>query len=218
MAVLGFAGDFQYLFVHGNALQTSNHLLHSAFKISAVWGYCMLALNAALTGAIIGKILHAARRVAQQSSCEYNGQQYMLIVEAVIESALVNFLGILLYEIATFAPTGNVEVTFGVGYVFFCILPIFFGISQCLITVRLCLLEKHPSRTPSARRIPIGRTLESSISGRSLRTLPDDLEIPRITFAVHGHEYCRYGLCVAKNTDNMLPCPMAFDDPKRGPF
>ena len=46
-----------YLLSHGDTPQTYNRFLQLALKIAVVWGYCMLAINAVLTGAILGKIM-----------------------------------------------------------------------------------------------------------------------------------------------------------------
>jgi hypothetical protein len=140
--VLGFSGDIQFLLSHGDLM--TNHFVHVALKITVAWGYCMLVINAVLTGGIAGKIMCVSlatvspldllyfvslrhlyktltvfhrRLVARNatSTSSLSGSlrvSYKVVVEAIIESALINLVGILLYEIATVAPTGKVEVNF----------------------------------------------------------------------------------------------------------
>lgn len=69
--------------------------------------------------------------------------RYAVVIEAIVESALVTWIGFLLYEIAAFAPTGHVAVSpclseyrfmaltvlqneMNVGYVLVCMTPAYF--------------------------------------------------------------------------------------------
>lgn len=47
----------------------------------------------------------------------YIYQGYLTALEAIVESALVTWVGLLLYEIATFAPTGGITVGISVTFV-----------------------------------------------------------------------------------------------------
>jgi hypothetical protein len=67
--VLGFAGDIQYLLSH--SATPSDHFIHVALKIAVVWGYCMLAINTVLTGAIAGKIMCVLVSLASALSCSF---------------------------------------------------------------------------------------------------------------------------------------------------
>jgi hypothetical protein len=62
---------------------------------------------------------YVARNVANTPSSGSMRLPYKVIVEAIIESALINLVGILLYEIATIAPTGLIEVNFLIYLIFF---------------------------------------------------------------------------------------------------
>ncbi|KAI0705826.1 hypothetical protein BC835DRAFT_1409892 [Cytidiella melzeri] len=214
-AILGFSGDIQYLLSEGDGGQIFNNHLQVAFKTTAAWGYCMLAINAVLTAAIIGKIIYVALKMSKLHSDAGSRIPYHAIVEAIVESAFINFLGILLYEIATFAPTGNVETDFGVGYVFFCILPMFFGISQCLITVRLCLFQDtSPELTlPTTSKLVFAHSQSSSIATRSSRTRSSSssqgIELPQIPLTSQFHEECPFSACVAKSIEENLACRVA---------
>ncbi|KAI9428493.1 hypothetical protein H4582DRAFT_690222 [Lactarius indigo] len=64
-------------------------------------------------------------------------------IRAMIESAFVTWLGILILEITSLAPTGHVTTALDVGYVMLDIIPIFFGISQSLIIARLGLTRER---------------------------------------------------------------------------
>lgn len=89
----------------------------------------MLGLNALLTGGIIGRILCVscyqylpatiidlaslsliAHRVRAPKALQEHRLPYAVVIEAIIESALVNCVGLLLYELSTIAPTGRIEV------------------------------------------------------------------------------------------------------------
>jgi len=73
-------------------------------------------------------------------------RKYDNAFRAVIESALVTWVGILIYEITLLAPMGHITTKLNVGYVMLQIIPIFFGISQSLIVARVGLArEKRTS-------------------------------------------------------------------------
>ncbi|KAI0818939.1 hypothetical protein BC629DRAFT_687834 [Irpex lacteus] len=139
-ALLGFSGDFQHLsFYHSTWLYTVMFKLY-AFKINAAWGWFTFGINTVLSGAIIGKIIYISRSTSKQNAAKpYSGSRYNTALAAVTESAFVTWIGLLLYEIASLAPTGHITSAWNVGYVMICIIPIFFGISQCLIVARLGL-------------------------------------------------------------------------------
>ncbi|KAI0342523.1 hypothetical protein BDW22DRAFT_207940 [Trametopsis cervina] len=137
-ALVGLTGDFQNFSFYRNAALYNGRLEIIAFKINVAWAWCTFATNTIMTTAIIGKILHASNQAKRTivSSFPYN-----LLMEAIIESALVTWVGLLLYEISSTAPThGRITTDLNIGYVIACILPIFFGISQALITVRFGLV------------------------------------------------------------------------------
>ncbi|KAF7796697.1 hypothetical protein EIP86_007880 [Pleurotus ostreatoroseus] len=102
-------------------------------------------------------------RVARSSkamSYSHKKMPYASALEAIVESALVTWVGLLFYEVTALAPEGHYTNDLNVGTVASCMLPFFFvslsrcvspvaqtqvhfrpqGISQCLITVRLSLL------------------------------------------------------------------------------
>ncbi|KAI0690066.1 hypothetical protein BC835DRAFT_1548651 [Cytidiella melzeri] len=139
--LLGFSGNVPYLLAASSESNTSFSADMSSigFTITAAWGWCTFAINTALTGGIIGRILHASRNARRNGAvklCDEN-HSHNTAIALIVESGLVTWIGLLLYEIATFAPTGGITTAGNVGFVMICIIPIFFGISQCLITARL---------------------------------------------------------------------------------
>ncbi|KAI0690063.1 hypothetical protein BC835DRAFT_206872 [Cytidiella melzeri] len=136
-ALLGLSGDCLYLsFYH----DTANYNSITGFTIIAAWGWFTFAINTVLTGAIIGRILYMARNARMNGAVRLCGESpHNTVIALIAESGLVTWIGLVLYEITTFAPTGGVTTALNVGFVMICIIPIFFGISQCLLTVRLGL-------------------------------------------------------------------------------
>ncbi|KAI0093963.1 hypothetical protein BDY19DRAFT_989487 [Irpex rosettiformis] len=137
-ALLGMSGDFQHMwFYHNTWLYTIGFKLRT-LKINMAWGWFTFSINTILTGGIVGKIVHASRSADRLNIAHpYGGNPYRVALAAVIESALVIWVGLLLYEIAELAPTGYITTAWNIGYVMICIIPIFFGISQSLIIVHL---------------------------------------------------------------------------------
>ncbi|KAF8506608.1 hypothetical protein F5888DRAFT_1643797 [Russula emetica] len=71
-----------------------------------------------------------------------NSSKYATAIRAVIESAVVTWIGIVLCEIGLLAPTGHITADQNMGTVILNIVPDFFGISQCLITAQLGLARE----------------------------------------------------------------------------
>ncbi|KAI0791543.1 hypothetical protein BC629DRAFT_1593144 [Irpex lacteus] len=135
-AILGLIGNFMNFALYSDAQLYHDKLETVSFTISAAWGWCMFGTNTIMTGAIIGKILYVSRSSSNGALMPHYG----VLIEAITESAAVTWVGLLFYEIATTAPThGKITDELNIGYVLICILPLFFGISNCLITVRLGL-------------------------------------------------------------------------------
>jgi len=196
-ALLGFSGDFQYLFSYRGSTNDFNSLLQVAFRITSIWGWCMLGLNTVLTGAIIGKIILTARKVNKYGAAQDHRLPYLVVVEAIIESAAVNHFSILLYELATVAPTGHVATGFDVGYVFFCILPVFFGISQCLITVRLCVINNQTTGSRSPSKLIFARSqLRSSSDNIGASSEHSDILLPPLALVHASHGDCSMAGCM----------------------
>ncbi|KAI0693737.1 hypothetical protein BC835DRAFT_1060203 [Cytidiella melzeri] len=133
-AVLGLIADFINFSYYSTPALYLSHLDSVSFKLSAVWGWCMFATNTVMTGAIIGRIVYVSRMSRSPSVTQYG-----VLLEAITESAAVTWVGLLFYEIASTAPTHGITTKMNIGYVMICVLPVFFGISHCLITVRLGL-------------------------------------------------------------------------------
>ncbi|EKM56632.1 uncharacterized protein PHACADRAFT_172292 [Phanerochaete carnosa HHB-10118-sp] len=166
-AMLGFAADC-LIFGASRGPQYAERFEKLQLQLDAVWGWAMLVINSVLTGLIIWRITHSSRLS--------RGQPYATVIEAIIESALVTWFGLLVYGISTVAPTGHITTHLDVGFVMVCILPIFFGISQCLITTRLALAGQS-----STVRQPI-------VSGYSsrLRTRNSSLAVREIAVEMHS--------------------------------
>ncbi|KAI0089410.1 hypothetical protein BDY19DRAFT_102283 [Irpex rosettiformis] len=135
--LFGVTEDCLFLsFYHGSSAYYARMELYS-FKMNIAWGWATFAINSIMTIAIMMRILFVFRS-SSGISIGQRRVQHSVVLEAISESALVTWIGIVLLEIAELAPTrGHVSSNMNFGYVIDCILPIFFGISQCLITVRL---------------------------------------------------------------------------------
>ncbi|KZV93245.1 hypothetical protein EXIGLDRAFT_768255 [Exidia glandulosa HHB12029] len=132
-ALLCWSADAQHLAIYHHQELYENVLLDVTLKITVAWGWLMFAINTTMTGLILYKILSVSRGVENTKS----RLQTAVVVRALIESATVTWIGLLIYEIASLAPTGGITTNYDVGYVMASILPVFFGISQTLITFRL---------------------------------------------------------------------------------
>ncbi|KAI0086342.1 hypothetical protein BDY19DRAFT_995948 [Irpex rosettiformis] len=170
-ALLGFSGDFQHLeFYRSTQTYTETFKLH-AFKINAAWGWFMFGINTVLSGAIIGRIIYISKSTDKHNAaCSYGGKRYNTALAAVTESALVTWVGLLLYEIAAIAPTGHITSVWNVGYVMVCIIPMFFGISQCLITARLGIVNDGFDLRESNRDHAVAMSFGAD-SGRAAREI-----------------------------------------------
>lgn len=138
-ALVGLSGDFQQLVIYRDVDLYNDRFAMVALDVNAAWGWCTFAVNTTLTASIIGRIVWLARDANSHHATRSNHRRYSVVVEAIVESALVTWIGLLLYEISSLAPTGHITGNFDIGYVMVCITPIYFGISQCLITARLAL-------------------------------------------------------------------------------
>lgn len=130
LLVLGLSGDFQHIwFYHNTWLYTIGFKLR-ALQINVAWGWFTFSINTTLSAGIIGKImcvtvmpliLHSPRLILYRYTSRkadrlkiahpYRGNPYHMALAAVVESALVIWIGLLLYEVAELAPTGYVTVS-----------------------------------------------------------------------------------------------------------
>lgn len=147
--MLGFAVDLLCFSVYHNAQMYVHRYATVQATINAAWGWTMFVTNTVLTSLIIWRIIHQSRPTREQKRLGLRGAPYATVVEAIVESALVTWIGLLLYGISTVAPTGHITTELDAGFVFSCILPIFFAISQCLITTRLGLAAESVRSAPT---------------------------------------------------------------------
>ncbi|GJE86368.1 hypothetical protein PsYK624_024480 [Phanerochaete sordida] len=138
-AMVGFASAFQNLAFYRSAAAYVAHLEAATFAVNVAWAWLMLGTNTLLTGAVVGRIAYLARAAPARRT---GGVPCATVVEASVESALVTWVGLVFYGVATVAPEGRVTTNLDIGFVLGCIIPLFFGISQCLITVRLGLAHE----------------------------------------------------------------------------
>ncbi|KAI9461162.1 hypothetical protein F5148DRAFT_245312 [Russula earlei] len=143
-ALLCWSADFQHLSYYHNSEFYENTLLLVTTDIAVVWGWSMFVTNSMMTGGIIYKIMSSHQRTlptVRRGSARVN--TYVTALRAIIESALVTWIGILLCEIGFLGPThGHITNNLNMGYVIISIIPVFFGISQSLITARLGLARE----------------------------------------------------------------------------
>ncbi|TCD61476.1 hypothetical protein EIP91_008393 [Steccherinum ochraceum] len=152
-AFLCWSADAQHLEIYFNRPFYENTLLPVTLNITVAWGWFMFFNNTVLTGGILAKIMWINRRYGHvQGKATSGSLSYATVLRAIIESATVTWIGLLIYEIASLAPEGHVTTNLDVGYVMLDIIPIFFGISQALITARLGLSShehQHQRSSPS---------------------------------------------------------------------
>jgi len=121
-ALLCWAADFQHLAIYVNREYYENTLLPVTLNITVAWGWSMFVNNTLMTGGILYKLMWGSRAVVSVYPRKYDNA-----LRLVIESALVTWVGILIYEITSFAPTGHITTDLDVGYVMIQIIPIFFA-------------------------------------------------------------------------------------------
>jgi len=142
-ALLCLAADFQHLAIYVNKEYYEYTLLPMTLNITVAWGWFIAVNNTLMTGGIFYKIMltnYAMRSLRHEGlPVSVFSRTFGNALRAVIESALVTWIGILIYEITSLAPKGHITTDLDVGYVMIQILPIFFGISQCLITAHVGL-------------------------------------------------------------------------------
>ncbi|KAH8990155.1 hypothetical protein EDB86DRAFT_1801237 [Lactarius hatsudake] len=142
---LCWSADFQHLGVYANKDLYLNTLLPVTFDIAVAWGWFIFVNNTLMTGGILYKIIWANRLMGglhKDGLRVSTNRKYNIAIRAMIESAFVTWLGILILEITSLAPAGHVTTALDAGYVMLDIVPIFFGISQSLITARLGLTKE----------------------------------------------------------------------------
>ncbi|KAH9178626.1 hypothetical protein EDB89DRAFT_1927587, partial [Lactarius sanguifluus] len=164
--LLCWSADFQHLGIYANKDFYLNTLLPVTFDIAIAWGWFIFANNTLMTGGILYKIIWANRAMGGLHKDRLRvstTRKYNTAIRAMIESAFVTWLGILILEITSLAPAGHVTTALDVGYVMLDIIPIFFGISQSLITARLGL----------TREIGISDTNEYELSQASAARNPE---------------------------------------------
>ncbi|KAH9944548.1 uncharacterized protein BXZ73DRAFT_97031 [Epithele typhae] len=169
-ALLCWSSDAQHLAAYYHYELYEDVLLPVTLQITMAWGWLMFAINTILTTAIVVKIFYIARMSRQM-------KLYKTVLLACVESAIVTWVGLLLYEICSLAPNGHIVVSlrpdrrslpppqrlsdtpvvsaqtnYDVGYVMASVIPDFFGISQCLIVVRVALSNEFSARAPPSSR------------------------------------------------------------------
>ncbi|KAI9439090.1 hypothetical protein H4582DRAFT_2128612 [Lactarius indigo] len=136
-ALLCWSADAQHLAIYFNRNFYENTLLPVTLDITVAWGWFIFLINTLLTGGILYKhTLDKLLCLRNDGQLLLSSQKYDNALRAVIEAALVTWIGILIYEITSLAPMGHITTNLNVGYVMLQIIPIFFGISQSLITAR----------------------------------------------------------------------------------
>lgn len=175
-ALLGLSGDFQQFSAYHSVDFYNDHIHMIALDVKAAWGWSTFAINTVLTASIAIKIVSISRMGPDSPNVP---SVYSTAFEAIIESALITWIGLLLYEITSFAPTGHITTKLDIGYIMVCITPVFFGISQCLITARLGFSTGALDKTvTSVAGGPVA--LETGLSRR--RRLPDEENLGEMTF------------------------------------
>ncbi|GJE86381.1 hypothetical protein PsYK624_024610 [Phanerochaete sordida] len=149
--LVGFVSGFQNADAYHSLSDYKNRYNKISFQINAAWAWMMFATNTVMTMSIIGRIIYVTRKAKSTDGAHSRTAPYAKLLEAIIESALVTWFGLVFYGIATVAPQGHITTNMDVGFVMICIIPIFFGISQCLITVRLGITSPQSTEHPASR-------------------------------------------------------------------
>ena len=129
-AALGLAASASTLAVYRHKGDTAwaSHVSVVMLKMGAAWGWSMFAINTTLTTSILVKITYvrpslescsishdsvSLSRVAHSSramSYSHKKMPYASAIEAIVESALVTWIGLLFYEVTALAPEGHYTV------------------------------------------------------------------------------------------------------------
>lgn len=136
LKVIGCVGDFLNLAAYHNVVRYEDYFEVVSLKNTAAWGWIMLGTNTILTASIIGRIMCAqlrrflrilaavltfgsltTRTTNRHAISTRIGPSYSTIVEAIVESALVTWIGLLLDGIARVAPQGHITVSALVMYI-----------------------------------------------------------------------------------------------------
>ncbi|KAH8992509.1 hypothetical protein EDB92DRAFT_1858249 [Lactarius akahatsu] len=129
-ALLCWSADAQHLAIYFNRDFYENTLLPVTLDITVAWGWFVFLINTLLTGGILYKLIWATRArrgLRNDGLLLLSSPRYDNALRAVIESALVTWIGILIYEITSLAPMGYITTDLNVGYVMLEIIPIFFA-------------------------------------------------------------------------------------------
>lgn len=105
--------------------------------LMAAWGFIMLTMQTVLTGCILFRVAVCTLRRPGVSNSPRSLQMYTVLLSALVESCVVTWVGLFTYELASFVPKGYITPDLDVGFVMRRLLPIFFGLSQCLVTVHV---------------------------------------------------------------------------------
>jgi len=143
-ALFCWSADFQHLAIYSRPEFYENRLLPITMDIAVAWGWSMFTANSLMTGGIIYKIMWSYNAVQGiREPINSASSRYATALRAIIESAVVTWIGILLCEIGMLGPSkGHVTTNENLGDIVLSIIPIFFGISQSLITARLGLVRE----------------------------------------------------------------------------
>ncbi|KAI9444717.1 hypothetical protein H4582DRAFT_1805927 [Lactarius indigo] len=129
-ALLCWSADAQHLAIYLDRDFYENTLLPVTLNITVAWGWFIFLINTLLTGGILYKFIwvtRVKRGLRNDGLLLLSSQKYDNALRAVIESALVTWIGILIYEITSLAPMGHITTNLNVGYVMLQIIPVFFA-------------------------------------------------------------------------------------------
>lgn len=159
-ALVGYASNFLDLVAYQSMDAFEAHYEKTVFEVNAAWGWSMFAVHTVLTGSIIARIIYSTRKARHESIVRPRIGPHSVLLEAIVESALVSWVGLLLYGITAVAPEGHITTDKNIGFVMQGVVPLFFGTAQSLVTVRLGV-QARPDSTWAA-----GASTQSGASGR----------------------------------------------------
>lgn len=129
--VVGSIGAFVDLAVYRNVGAYLDHYERLSFQVDAAWGWTMFGVNTMMTASIIGRIMcvrctsihrvprspsgpssYVAREASAAQLTKTRTRSYNKVIEAIIESALVTWFGLVFYGVASVAPQSHITVRF----------------------------------------------------------------------------------------------------------
>lgn len=129
--VTGLSSNFLAFEYYHDMVTYIDRFEYILFQLSSAWGWMVFGTNTLITGFIIARIVYVlcsiwlvaianiiihfryvTRCAGQYNAVKSHNKPYAVLLEAIIESALVTWISLLLYGISCLAPQGHITVSF----------------------------------------------------------------------------------------------------------